>query len=90
MIEAIGKKTGRARMKLINSAVAEKLLPFIQENFDIGSKIITDCWSGYSKVSSLGYEYNEKNMISDKEALSHVHLIILLLKRWLLGLSRWY
>jgi transposase-like protein len=64
---------------------AEELLPFIQENIVHGSIIITDGWASYAKLKSLGYEHNVKKISSDKEALPHVHLIISLLKRWLLG-----
>jgi transposase-like protein len=76
---------GRARMKTIDSASAENILPFIQENIEPGSRIVTDGWSAYSRVNLLGYEHQVKSVSIDKEALPHVHLLVSLLKRWLLG-----
>jgi transposase-like protein len=80
-----GQKIGGIRMKSIESASSENLLSFIQENVEAGSEIITDGWAGYSKIQSLGYNHQIKKISEDKEALPHVHLIISLLKRWLLG-----
>jgi hypothetical protein len=84
-IELRGNKLGRARMRLIDAPTGANLIPFVKENVESGSEIITDGWSGYSKLSGLGYTHTVKVVSKDKEALNHVHLVISLLKRWLLG-----
>jgi transposase-like protein len=89
-IECIGKKIGRVRFKIITDARAENLLPFVEDNIEYGSEVITDGWSGYSFLTkSTNYTHNEKIISgSGKEAhelLPHVHLVISLLKRWISG-----
>jgi transposase-like protein len=84
-VEVKGKSIGRARLKIIESASSHVLLQFIKENIKPGSKVVTDGWRGYSKLNDKGYEHEVKIMKDDKKALPHVHLVISLLKRWLLG-----
>ena len=88
--ECLGKKVGRVRFKIIPEASTENLLPFVEDNIENGSEVITDGWSGYSFLSkSKDYKHNEKVISgSGKEAhelLPHVHLVISLLKRWIYG-----
>jgi transposase-like protein len=79
---------GRVRLSVIKDASADSLLPFIINNIDSGSEVITDGWSGYASLSNNGYKHTvnvqSKKQI-DEKILPHVHLIISLLKRWLLG-----
>jgi transposase-like protein len=87
-IEIKGKKPGRIRLSVIKDASADSLIPFITENIEIGSKITTDGWSGFSGIEAKGYEriiYKQSVATNDNEMLPHVHLIVSLLKRWLLG-----
>lgn len=82
------KKLGRCRMCIIPDASSESLHSFINENIEQGSNLITDGWSGYSGIEQYGYtrEVHVKNDGKDQEKLlPHVHTIISLLKRWLLG-----
>ena len=51
--ERIGKQIGRVRFKIIPNASKENLLPFIEENVEYGSTVITDGWSSYSSLSHL-------------------------------------
>jgi transposase-like protein len=60
-------------------------LSFITNNVELGGTVITDGWSGYSKVATSGYVHKVTPANKDKEALPHVHTIISLLKRWILG-----
>ena len=88
--ECLGKKIGRVRFKIISDASTENLFPFVEDNIEHGSEIITDGWSGYSFLSkSTDYKHTEKIISgSGKEAhelLPHVHLTISLLKRWING-----
>jgi transposase-like protein len=85
-VEVIGdKRPGRIRMAVIPDATAITLTDFIQENVEPGSKLVTDGWSGYSGISSEGFEHTVKIMKNDKNALPRVHLVFSLLKRWLTG-----
>jgi transposase-like protein len=86
--ELEGKKLGRCRMSIISDASADSLHPFIESNIEKGSSLITDGWSGYSGIEKLGYSreiYIQKNAQKDDCLLPHIHTIISLLKRWLLG-----
>lgn len=87
-VELDGKKLGRCRMKIIADASAKSLHPFIQENVEAGSHLVTDGWSGYSGVESHGFTrevHVQKNEVDEEKLLPHIHTIISLLKRWLLG-----
>jgi transposase-like protein len=80
-----GHKLGRARMGIIESASSENLLNYIKANIEPGSHIVTDGWSGYSPVKSNGYSHEVQKLRKGREELTHVHLLISLLKRWILG-----
>ena len=82
------RKPGRVRLAVIPDASGDSLSTFVTKNIEKGSEIITDGWSGYSFVKSSGYKHTVFAESKKKEAdnpLPHVHLIISLLKRWLLG-----
>jgi transposase-like protein len=78
----------RVRLSVVPDATKAPLHTFIEENIESGSEIITDGWSSYSSLPQKGYKhtvYAQRKAKSDEEILPHVHLIISLLKRWLLG-----
>jgi len=82
------KKPGRVRLSIISDASTESLMPFVTDNIEKGSEVITDGWSSYSFLAKNGYEhtvYVQSKKKADEKILPHVHLIISLLKRWLLG-----
>jgi transposase-like protein len=83
--ELTGPNLGRIRMSIIPNANSESLMTFIKENVEAGSTVITDGWAGYSPIEKNGYSHLVHTVAKDKEALPHVHLVISLLKRWLLG-----
>ena len=79
---------GRVRMKVVPDASKESLQGFIRENVEAGSTVITDGLSSYSSLGKIGYihEVPKKFEVADEEnTLPHVHMIVSLLKRWLLG-----
>jgi len=79
---------GRVRMKVIPDASGDSLVGFIKENVEPGSTVITDGWSGFSTVKASGYTHviPKKFEVADpNNTLPHVHMIVSLLKRWLLG-----
>lgn len=87
-VEVKGRTYGRVRLRMINNASAKSLRTFIQNNIEVGSVLVTDAWSGYSGIENNGYKreiYNQSYITLSEEMLPHVHAIISLLKRWLLG-----
>ncbi len=82
------RRLGRVRLSIIKDASSESLSPFVLDNIEKGSEIITDGWSSYSFVKDSGYIHTVYVQNKKKETeyqLPHVHLVISLLKRWLLG-----
>jgi len=79
---------GRVRLSVIADASADSLVAFIKDNVEKGSQVITDGWASYSTLANNGYQhevYVQSKKQADEKILPHVHLIISLLKRWLLG-----
>ncbi len=83
------KGFGRVRMRRINDASGESLIPFICDSVAIGSIIRTDSWRGYNDLHKFDY-IHEKVNLSDNDDPAHVvmpgvHKIASLLKRLLIG-----
>lgn len=79
---------GRVRMQVVPDASKESLQGFIKENVEPGSTVITDGWSSYNSINESGYTHivpPKFDAADDKNLLPHVHMIVSLLKRWLLG-----
>lgn len=79
---------GRVRMKVIPDASKESLQGFIKENVEPDSTVITDGWSSYASISENGYKHvvpKKFEVVDEKNLLPHIHMIVSLLKRWLLG-----
>lgn len=88
-VEKNDSRIGRIRFRQIPNASAATLNCFLLESIALGSVIHTDGWKGYRKVGSIGFIHEVTVIKSRKEEASellpHVHLVISLLKRWLLG-----
>ena len=87
--QADGKRIGRIRMRKIPDASGANLLPFVRDFVEPGSCVHTDGWAGYKDLTSAGYDH-KVSIIGPKrklatELLPRVHLVVSLLKRWLLG-----
>ena len=84
-----GPGIGRIRMRQIVDASAASLVPFVRESVGSGSIVHTDGWLGYLPLGSNGYEHEVTFLKGKKKAPSElmprVHLVISLLKRWLMG-----
>jgi transposase-like protein len=78
---------GRIRIGVIKDASSESLLEFIQNSVEEGSTIVTDGWRGYSSLETQGFGHDimEKNQGQEDKMLPDVHLVISLLKRWIMG-----
>lgn len=81
-VEDKGKKgLGRIRLQHIEDASGKSLEGFISEVIESGSIIRTDDWNGYNGINKMGYEH----IIEMSKEMQATHLVISLLKRWLLG-----
>lgn len=83
------KGFGRVRMKCVPDMSGNSLIPFICDNVQQNSTVITDCWKGYNSLRKHGYTHKQIN-ISKSGDPAHVHLpgvhrIASLLKRVLSG-----
>lgn len=74
-------KIGRIRLGIIQDASSASLTSFAQQCIENDSIIRTDDWTGYNDLKSSGY-FHEAVKSND---LKIAHLVISLLKRWLLG-----
>ena len=84
-----GRGIGRIRLRLIPDASAGSLHRFILNSVTLGSVVHTDGWRGYSGLNTKGY-IQEISVLKGKkqpasDLLPRVHLVISLLKRWLMG-----
>ena len=86
------KKLGRVRFRIINHASSADITPFVKECIKPGATIVTDGLKSYTFLDGVGYRHESyvqtgKSVQIDenKSRLEHVHLVISLLKRWLLG-----
>jgi hypothetical protein len=77
------KQIGRVRIRHIADFSAKELVPFICENVQEQSVVITDGWHGYWPLRRKPYRHQQHK--GNSEMLPHVHLVVSLLKRWLLG-----
>ena len=84
-----GPGIGRIRMRQMVDASAASLVPFVQDSVKPGAVIHTDGWLGYLPLESKGYEHEVTFLKGKKktpsELMPRVHLVISLLKRWLMG-----
>jgi len=86
--EVEGRKIGRCRIGIIEDGSAKSIHPFIVDNIEPGSTLITDGWNGYSGIEDKNFTrkiHIQKGEVDEEKLLPHVHLIASLLKRWLLG-----
>jgi transposase-like protein len=88
-VEEDGRRIGRIRLRLIPDASAESLHRFILDSIALGNVVHTDGWRGYSGLKTKGYIHQITILKGKKEPASdllpRVHLVISLLKRWLMG-----
>jgi len=87
--EEVGPAIGRIRMRRVTDLSADSLQGFVQEVVEPGSTVHTDGWRGYSGLARRGYRHQVTVLRGRSESaadlLPHVHRVVSLLKRWLLG-----
>jgi transposase-like protein len=84
-VEVTENTVGRIRIKIIEDASQESLHNFIKESVEDGSTIITDGWRGYYGLEEIGYKHQIEEKCAGDELLPHVHLVISLIRRWIMG-----
>lgn len=88
-VEVEDKKLGRVRFRCIPDASAVNLVPFVQDYVEPGSVVVTDGWRGYSRLKEKGCRHEVRKITGSGESapalLPHVHLVVALVKRWLMG-----
>jgi transposase-like protein/ribosomal protein L37AE/L43A len=87
--EEDGRGMGRIRVRRIEDASADQLLPFVADAVEPGSLVRTDGWVSYSGLKALGFKHKIINLARRArpahELLPLVHRVASLLKRWWLG-----
>jgi transposase-like protein len=88
-VQEDGPGIGQIRMRQIPDASSASLIPFIEDSVAPGSVVHTDGWLGYSPLKGKSFSHQITYLKGKPEAASEllprVHLVISLLKRWLLG-----
>jgi len=84
-----GPGIGPIRLRQIPDASSASLIPFVQDSVAPGNVVHTDGWLGYLPLESKGFAHEVTYLKGKREGaaelLPRVHLVISLLKRWLLG-----
>ena len=84
-----GRSIGRIRLRRIPDASAGSLIPFIEDSVEPGSVIHTDGGLGYQPLEKKGYRHTVTSLggqdETPSELMPRVHLVVSLLKRWLVG-----
>jgi transposase-like protein len=87
--EEVGSGIGRIRLRRVPDGSVGSLQGFIDEVIAPGSRVHTDGWVGYDRVQAHGYRHQITVLRDHPEPanalLPRVHLVVSLLKRWLLG-----
>jgi transposase-like protein len=88
-VEGIASKLGRVRFRCVNTADSSNIDPFVQDYVELGSLVVTDGLSAYNGLKSAGFDHRPQVINQGgedaRQYLDHVHLVIALLKRWLVG-----
>ncbi len=86
------KGFGRCRMAPLADLSATSLHAFVSDHVEPGSIVITDGWTGYNALTTLGYFHDRRSQRAARARgedpgalLPAVHRIASLTKRWLLG-----
>jgi hypothetical protein len=60
-------------MRVIDRATGKNLTDFINDNAEPGSTVITNSWTGYSRLGKLGYVHDVGDNKKAQEALPNAH-----------------
>lgn len=87
MVQENPQGLGRIRLARVPDASAASLEPAIEHAVAPGSEVRTDDWSGYRRLTSLGYRHTvvRAEAVVGENLLPLANRVASLLKRWLLG-----
>jgi hypothetical protein len=84
-----GERAGRIRLSRLEPLSKWGLEAFVSEAIEPGSSVRTDGWNLYEDLPQFGYRHLPINVSRSGQSASasmpHVHRVLALLKRWLLG-----
>lgn len=87
--EEVDKGIGRIRLRRIRDASGASLCSWVHDSVETGSRVRTDGWTGYEGLEAMGYKHAVSILAGRRkregDLLPHVHRVVSLLKRWLLG-----
>jgi len=88
-VEEKGRGMGRARMVAVSDHSRKTFRETVEENVAVGSVVRTDGLSSYDELGARGYRHRREVIGKEKkralELFPHVHQVVGLAKRWLLG-----
>lgn len=88
-VEGDASKLGRVRFRCVESADAESAESFVSDCVGPGTPVVTDGLPIYNGLRAAGFKHRPHVVAQDAESafqqLHHVHLVISLLKRWLVA-----
>lgn len=88
-VEGDASKLGRVRFRCVESADAESAESFVSDCVEPGTLVVTDGLPIYNGLRAAGFKHRPHVVAQDAESalqqLHHVHLVISLLKRWLVA-----
>jgi len=84
-VERRGRRLGRLRLACVLDSKGETLVSAIQALVERGSMIETDGLQSYNGLTAAGYQHRVIRTEATDDLLPQVHLVVALLKRWLLG-----
>jgi len=88
-VEGNAAKLGRVRFRCVNTIDAKTSKPFVKDYVEPGTVVVTDGLRAYNGLKAAGFKHQPHVLGRDGETarqqLDHAHLVISLLKRWLVG-----
>lgn len=88
-VEGNATKLGRVRFRCVHAANAAGIEPFVRDYVEPGTVVVTDGLPAYSGLNAAGFDHRPhvvaQHRDTARQQLDHVHLVISLLKRWLVG-----
>lgn len=88
-VEGDRKKLGRVRFRCVKTIDQTIIESFVRDYVEPGTKVVTDGLSVYDGLAAAGFRHRPHVITSGGEAalqqLDYVHLVMALLKRWLVG-----
>jgi hypothetical protein len=84
-VEITGDRPGRARLRTIADSSADSLSGFVAATVAPGTTIVSDGWSGYTKLKDVKHDPKVVGAAAAHLLLPWVHRLFANLKRWGLG-----